>query len=64
MKYYISSSTNYRDISLFIAMGKVMQYYRYLTNFLSHWICKLFFKQEHSTVMCSLLYHEVMYHHL
>ena len=62
MKYSLSSSTNYRGISLFNAIGKVFAYAVLLIY------NKCFqtsdFKQQHSTVMCSLLYLEVINHYL
>ena len=65
IKSSLSSSTNYRGISLFNAIGKVFDY---VILFISN-TCfqtsdmRFGFKQQHSTVICSLLYHEVINHY-
>ena len=66
MKYYISSGTNYRGISLFNAMGKVFEHAIFsISNKCFQTSDMQFdFKQQHSTVMCRLQYHEVINHYL
>ena len=66
MKTYLSSSTNYRGISLFNAIGKVFDYAILLISNTCFQTSDMQFgfKQQHSTVMCSLLYHEVINHYL
>ena len=63
IKYYISStgSTNYRGISLFNATRKI---YEYAILSISNKCfqtsdMQFVYKQQHSTLMCSPLYHEV-----
>ena len=66
MKSSLSSSTNYRGISLFNAIGKVFDYVILLISNTCFQTSDMQFgfKQQHSTVMCSLLYHEVINHYL
>ena len=66
MKTSLSSSTNYRGISLFNAIGKVFDYAILLISNTCFQTSDMQFgfKQQHSTVMCSLLYHEVINHYL
>ena len=66
MKYYLSCSTNYMGISLFNAIGKVFDYAILLISNTCFQTSDMQFgfKQQHSTVMCTLLYHEVINHYL
>ena len=66
MKTSLSSSTNYRGISLFNAIGKIFDYAILLISNTCFQTSDMQFgfKQQHSTVMCSLLYHEVINHYL
>ena len=66
MKTYLSSSTNYRGISLFNVIGKVFDYSILLISNTCFQTSDMQFgfKQQHSTVMCSLLYHELIHHYL
>ena len=66
MKTSLSSSTNYRGISLFDAIGKVFDYEILLISNTCFQTSNMQFgfKQQHSTVMCSLLYHEVINHYV
>ena len=57
MNSSLSSSTNYKGISLFNVIGKVFDYsilLIYNTSFQTSDM-QFGFKQQHSTVMCSLL---------
>ena len=65
MKSSLSSSTNYGGISLFNAIGKVFDYAILLISNTCFQTSDMQFgfKQQHSTVMCSLLYHEVINHY-
>ena len=62
----LSSSTNYRGISLFNAIGKVFAYAILLISNTCFQTSDMQFgfRQQHSTVMCNLLYHEVINHYL
>ena len=66
MKSSLSSSTNYRSISLLNPIGKVFDYAIILISNTCFQTSNMQFgfKQLHSTVMCSLLYHEVINHYL
>ena len=66
MKSSLSSSTNYRGISLFNAIGKLFDYAILLISNTSFQTLHMQFgfKQQHSTVMCSILYHEVINNYL
>ena len=66
MKYSLRDSNNYRGISLFNAVCKVYDhaiiflcYKKFVTSDM-----QFGFKANHSTVMCSLVYHEIIYHYL
>ena len=66
MKSPISNSDNYRGISLFNSISKVFDY-AILTlcgDSFSTSEMQFGFKKHHSTVMCSLVYHEVISHYL
>ena len=58
MKSSLSSSTNYRGISLFNAILLISNTCIQTSDM------QFGFKQQHSTVMCSLLYHKVINHYL
>ena len=62
---YLGSS-NYRGISLFNAIGKVFNYVILLISNTCFQTSDMQFgfKQQHSTVMCCLLYNEVINHYL
>ena len=63
MKFSLSRSTNYRDISLFNVMGKYFDYAIlsiYNKCFQTSDMQVGFMQQHHSTLMCTLLYHEVI----
>ena len=66
MNTSLSSSTNYRGISLFNVIGKVFDCAILLISNTCFQTSDMQFgfKQQHSTVVCSLLYHEVINHYL
>ena len=66
MQFSLSSSMNYRGISLFNAIGNLFDYSILLISNTCFQTSDMQFdfKQHHSTVMCSLLYHEVINHYL
>ena len=59
LKSYLSSSTNYRGTSLFNAIGKVFDYAILLISNTCFQTSDMQFgfKQQHATVMCSLLFY-------